>query len=78
MDGRIVVVHMAPQYSNDPFSLAVNSLQFPFYTLLVTTYPPSVSPEKHALPPPNKKQTNNQTKQNKTKQNKTKQKNQVL
>ena len=74
MDGRILVVHKAPQYFNDPFSLAINTLQFPFYTLLVTTYPPSVSPEKHALPP---LQTKNKqtTKQNKTKQKK---KNQVL
>ena len=69
-DEYSLIPHEAPQYSNDPFSLAVNSLQSPFYTQLVTTYPPFVSPEKHATPPPpNKKQ---QPKQNKTKQNKTK------
>ena len=75
-DEYSLIPHKAPQYYNVPFSLAVNSLQSPFYTQLATTYTPSVSPEKHATPPP---QAKNKTKQNKTKQkNKNKKKSQVL
>ena len=59
-DEYSLIPHKAPQYYNVPFSLAVNSLQSPFYTQLATTYAPSVSPEKHATPPP--KQKNNQNK----------------
>ena len=62
-DEYSLIPHAAPQYSNDPFSLAVNSLYSPFYTQWVTTYSSFVSPEKHATPPPPNKKTN----QNKTK-----------
>ena len=73
-DEYSLIPHKAPQYYNVPFSLAVNSLQSPFYTQLATTYALSVSPEKHVTPPP-PKQKNNQNKKNK--KNKTK-KSQVL
>ena len=53
-DEYSLIPHNAPQYYNVPFSLAVNSLQSPFYTQLATTYAPSVSSEKHATPPPPK------------------------
>ena len=71
-DEYSLIPHKAPQYYNVPFSLAVNSLQSPFYTQLATTYAPSVSPEKHATPPPSppSKKT--------TKTKKTKKKSQVL
>ena len=66
-DEYSLIPHKAPQYYNVPFSLAVNSLQSPFYTQLATTYAPSVSPEKHATPPP---QAKKQPKQKKQKQKK--------
>ena len=72
-DEYSLIPHKAPQYSNVPFSLAVNSLQSPFYTQLATTYPPSVSPEKHATPPPKKKKKpKKKTKKNKNKKQKQK------
>ena len=73
-DEYSLIPHKAPWYYNVPFSLAVNSLQSPFYTQLATTYAPSVSPEKHATPPPPAKKT---TKTEKTKKQKQK-KSQVL
>ena len=60
------IPHKAPQYSNVPFSLAVNSLQSPFYTQLATTYAPSVSPEEHATPPPPTSKKTTKTKKTKT------------
>ena len=68
-DEYSLIPHNAPQYYNVPFSLAVNSLQSPFYTQLATTYAPSVSPEKHVTPPPpqSKKTTKTKKQKNKTK-----------